>query len=477
MKRNLIFLLCLLISSCQAQRQTNIEAPGYNIKVEVEHLKNQTIYLANNLGDKMYYTDTALVDINGHAQFIGDSSLSTGKYSIVFPNFKFLQIIIDEQNFTIQTDTTDYYKTAKAINSVNNEAYFDYFRIVQDLNIEKSGLLTEKNDTSTSPARLTEIESNLISIEEGVKEMLHKEYKDHKGTFYSKVIAMGIPIDVPEAPFDANGKVIDEQFRYNYFKNHYFDFTDLSEPNIFRTPEYYNKLNDYFNKVIPQVPDSMPAEVDRFLPKVNHDPELYSYTLRFLAANFKRSKYMGMEIGYVHVINNYFNEETIIGLEPDRLKDAMEEAKDMTHTLLGNIAPNINLHDATEQKYTKLHDVKAPYTLVYIWSPTCSHCLEENPDVIDFNNQFRSMGVKTYAVCADQELEEWKKYLNENYEFALSINVADSPGHRSKFRNLYNTRKTPVVLLLDKDKTILTKRLSVKQVGDFLNKLLKEPGN
>jgi len=144
---------------------------------------------------------------------------------------------------------------------------------------------------------------------------------------------------------------------------------------------------------------------------------------------------------------------------------------------LGNIAPDINLHDVTGQKYTSLHSVKAPYTLLYIWSPTCGHCLEENPDVINFNNRFKDRGVKVYAVCADQELEEWRKYLKENPNFASMINVTDSPGHRSKFRNLYNTRTTPVVLLLDKDKKILTKRLSVKQVGDFLAKRMPKGMN
>jgi len=421
----------------------------------------------------MYYSDTAQVDMKGHAVFAGDTALNIGKYAFVFPNFNFLQLIVDEQHFSVKTDTADYYGAAQATNSPNNALYFDYFRFVTKMNKAKNVLIKEKDNPNTSAARVAEIEKTFADYETQIKKKLKEEHDKHKGTFYGDIIGLNRPIDVPDAPVDGNGEVMDKAFQYNFYKKHYFDHTNFKNPNIFRTPEYQTKIDDYFNRVIPQVPDSMPSHIDNFMKEVTYDNELMSYSARKIAALYKKSKYMGMEIGYVHVVENYFDPEKMTTIEKARITDAMEEAQDMKHTLLGNIAPDINLHDPSGKNFQSLHGLKAPYTLLYIWSPTCSHCLEENPDVINFNNRFAAKGVKVYAVCADQELEDWKKYLQNNPQFAKMLNLADSPGNRSKFRNLYNSRTTPVVLLLDENKKILTKRMNVKQVSDFLDNLMK----
>jgi hypothetical protein len=89
-------------------------------------------------------------------------------------------------------------------------------------------------------------------------------------------------------------------------------------------------------------------------------------------------------------------------------------------------------------------------------------------------------------VEGEVETKEWKKFLKEhNLTF---ISVSDNPEIREKpesvvpsktdlnslnFRNIYDLSSYPVVYVLDKDKTIIAKKLGVEQLQDFLQKRME----
>src|SRR3954470_11318832 len=105
MKNKLLFclgLIGLLISNY------SIASSGYEIKVHINGLSDSAIYLGNHYGDKQYVRDTMKVDKNGWATFSGKDSLPGGIYLIVLPGKTYFEIIVNEQKFTIETDTIDY---------------------------------------------------------------------------------------------------------------------------------------------------------------------------------------------------------------------------------------------------------------------------------------------------------------------------------------------------------------------------------
>ena len=55
------------------------------IEFVVEGLKGDTVYLANYLGDKMFYADTAIADAKGRVVFEGRPAGEFGKYAAVMP--------------------------------------------------------------------------------------------------------------------------------------------------------------------------------------------------------------------------------------------------------------------------------------------------------------------------------------------------------------------------------------------------------
>ena len=95
---------------------------------------------------------------------------------------------------------------------------------------------------------------------------------------------------------------------------------------------------------------------------------------------------------------------------------------------------------------------------------------------IDFYNP-PPYGVTLGARAYRTQREEWKKFINEQGTGDW-INVADinhdsegNPVASSDWRDKYDIYSTPVVYLLDKEKSILAKRINHTQIAEIINRL------
>ena len=120
----IILFFSLLISS-GAIAESN---PGYSIKITAKGLKEgSTCLLANYYGDKQYIKDSAKVNAKGEVIFKGSEKWPQGIYIFVPPNKKYFDFIMDDgQNFSLETDTTDYIKTMKVKGSEENKFFYEY---------------------------------------------------------------------------------------------------------------------------------------------------------------------------------------------------------------------------------------------------------------------------------------------------------------------------------------------------------------
>jgi hypothetical protein len=52
------------------------------------------------------------------------------------------------------------------------------------------------------------------------------------------------------------------------------------------------------------------------------------------------------------------------------------------------------------------------------------------------------------------------------------LNISDSKEHQDNFRYFYDTTSTPVVILVDKDKKIIAKKIGAEQLDQILEREL-----
>jgi thiol-disulfide isomerase/thioredoxin len=150
--------------------------------------------------------------------------------------------------------------------------------------------------------------------------------------------------------------------------------------------------------------------------------------------------------------------------------------------LIGETAANLEFAD-TAGKPKALYDVDAPYTVVIFWDPNCGHCKDEIPRVDSiYRASWQKKGVKIYAVLSEGEKlkSEWISFINAKkigdwihvYQTKASVEE-ETKNQRPTFRQLYNVEVTPTMYLLDKEKRIIAKKLTIEQMNDLLEVKIK----
>jgi thiol-disulfide isomerase/thioredoxin len=145
---------------------------------------------------------------------------------------------------------------------------------------------------------------------------------------------------------------------------------------------------------------------------------------------------------------------------------------------IGQQAPVLNLTD-TSGKKVSLYSITAPFTIVTFWDPNCGHCKEEIPryDSI-YKAKWKTNGVAVYSVnIYENENAAWKKFIADNklsadwhqvYQTKEDKLVEENAG-LPNYRQLYDIFKTPTVYLLDNQKRILAKQLSLEQFDALMD--------
>ena len=120
--------------------------------------------------------------------------------------------------------------------------------------------------------------------------------------------------------------------------------------------------------------------------------------------------------------------------------------------------------------YVSLYDIKKDFTILYFWEPNCGHCQEATPKLKTYYDKARNEGVEVFSVCTTSDKEAWSKYINEHQLYW--INGWD-PDRVTHFDYYYNVQSTPTIYILDKNKKIIAKRLSVEDIPGFIENYRK----
>ena len=184
---------------------------------------------------------------------------------------------------------------------------------------------------------------------------------------------------------------------------------------------------------------------------------------------------MGFDGIYVHLVDEYYSKGFAPWIDAEQLDKMKKNADGLRPILVGKTAPEIKVIRYPEERPVSLHGIKSPYTILFIWDPTCSHCKASLPSIVKFYEKYKSLGVEILAVCSqftDKVPECWK-YLDDNNIKPGWINAAD-PYHQSKYKVLYDVKSTPQIFILNKDKKIISKGIGAEQLDDLMKQVLED---
>lgn len=494
MKQLLLFSFILTFTTALFAQKPAAATPtgGYNIKITLKDYSASEIYLGYTFADKKYLKDTAKAVKKGVFVFEGKEPLTGGVFFIYTPTKLFFEILVDDnQHFSIESDTVNFVKNAKIKDSELNTVFFDFVNRVAPKQGEISALSKKLSalDKTKNADSVKWVREQITALDKEVTAMQDEIIGKYPNIFFTKLLLGMREPNIPEAPTNPDGTK-DSLFPAIYYKQHYWDNFDFNDNKLAYSEIFHNKLKLYFNRIVIPHPDTLVAEAQRIFEKTKNAKDLTKYATAYLYFFGDTSRMMGSENLAVYVGKNYYTKEKADWADSTTLAKIAEHVKSLEPLLIGKPAPNLRLADTTGKNFINLAAIKAKYTILVFWDPTCGHCQKDLPKLASHYDEWKQKyGVEIFGVYTQREVDEWKKFIREkNLTFLNGAVWPDMAKNPEKYifemgvtdiqslniHKTYYISSTPQVYLLDENKTIIGRRLSVEALPKFLEGLEKE---
>ena len=467
MKKILFTLLVVYLFTADSTAQS------FQVSLQ-SNFKSGIAYLTHHAGGNLSVEDSAIVNEKGLALFKGTRTLPPGIYAVVFPGKRITADFLlggqKDIKISIKADTTNL-SQMQVTGSPENVLFQEYQQFVS---IKGKQLYQEKQ------AYINAGSAKDSALHEAAYNKTNKELNDYRNDIIKNKPGsmMAIILNaMKEPPYPAKVPVTrqDSLDNYQFYKAHYWDGITFMDEAVVRTPFFTPKLKRYYEEVMPQAADSIIKDADYRLLLARSAPEMYKYLLNWLTDQYINPKYMGQDAVFVHLFEKYHSKGLSPWLNEKQMEAITRRAYMLMSNLVGEKAANLEMLD-TAGKVSSLYDLKSNYTVVVFWDPNCGHCKEEMPRIDSiYRADWKKKGVQIYAVMSETDVEAWKKYINTNaltgwthvYQSPERVK-ADADLQRPSFRQLYDVTQTPTLYLLDSDKRIVGKKLTLEQLNDLL---------
>jgi thiol-disulfide isomerase/thioredoxin len=385
----------------------------------------------------------------------------------------------DAQNFKIVADTNNL-TNYSIIGSVENDLFKEYSIAVNKIGGELTAI-ENKFKTSTTAADSALYRTQYISKDKELKEQRTSFMKAHPKSMMSYLLNVMQRPEAPAIPV-INGKA-DSLYPYYYVKNHFWDNVVFNDNRLIRTPFFEAKLDEYFKNYVARDADSIIEEVQYMLTVAKTGKEIYPFLLFKFTNKYISPEFMGQDKVFLHLYQIFFAKGDTVLLNDASKKSITERAYSMMANQLGLAAPALDINTIDDKPFS-LYKTAAPYIFIAFWDPTCSHCKVEIPQLDSiYKASWKKLGVQIVGVNINyKEIPAWKKFLSENkidnwfhvYQTEAALNKEITNQKPTTIRQLYDVFKTPTYYLLDANKRIIAKNLSLQQFDDFLKSKAKK---
>jgi thiol-disulfide isomerase/thioredoxin len=454
------YIAIFVISSLKAQED-------HKITISIAGYESDTVMLAYYYGEKQYVKDTMTLNAQGQFVFAGEEPLPSGIYlAVMKPDNDYFQFMVNEseQHFQLHTSKGDPVSNMEVTGSFDNALLYGYLQFL-DKQRQKVNMLNQQKEQGGSEAVIQE---QLDILDNEVVNYQRQLINEYPMTLTAAIIKANLPLDMP----DFNGTEEEVEIaKWRYTQKHYFDNINLGDNRLLHTPFLFQRIDHYVNKLQVQHPDTLMQVIDYVLEKMRPAPETFQYYLIHFLNSYAKSKIVGFDAIYVHLVEQYYATGQAHWTENEQLEKILENAKKLKPLLIGKKAPNITVQDRKGNKVV-LHEIDSEYTILYFWRYDCGTCKKSTPKLKEFYEEFKNKGVKIIAICNNSQdlISGCWEYVEEN-KISDWLHTVD-PYMRSRVSMIYDIQSTPQIYVLDREKVIVSKRISAEDLGKVLNHLM-----
>jgi len=398
------------------------------------------------------FVDNADLKEDGTFEFTLKDNTIPGTYRLVYAqpqdqyNFDF--IVSNKEDIVLKFDTKNGLTFDK---SGENKMYNSYNRSMALVNKSiRNYYSTGKKDKSGY--------SKIFNILKKTQNEFEKASDGMIANQFIKACRPYIPNELEDvATFSKN-------IQSNYFSNIDFGNKTLQNSNFL----IKTTIDYVIGFINPKNPDaSYMQNVDAVVKAIGSNPKIKSTLLEVLWNQFSVE---GNE-----TVTNYIGSKYLLDIA--RANNDNELANSIIYfknASIGNIAPDFDLEIKGKDdkvSLSKLSKLEGSNNyLIFFWSTTCSHCLDEIPILKEYVKSKTKEDIKVIAVALDNDLYRWKDL---TYQYPDFIHVFGEGKWDNEIGNQYNVTGTPSYFILNKDKKIIEKPEDIIAFKKDLDNLLK----
>jgi len=393
------------------------------------------------------YVSNAEIQEDGSFEFKLDSTNTRGMYRLVYAvpqedyNFDIIYNGKEDIELTFNSETGVEFKK-----STENKLIASYTNSMSMVTQSIGNYFSQESKDTTA----------LKTIFKTQKETQENFEKAAKDTIVLEFIKANKPY-IPQ-------QVEDVKTYINNLKIHYFDHVDFNN----KTLQSSNFLEERMLNYVFGMSSESKNELENY--KENIDV-VYSYmkdapneVQRILLFDlWQQMSDLGFESIANYIAENYLM-DVAVSLNDQELLHGLILYKNISK---GNVAPDFDIELKEKDKLVekKLTELKAAenYIIVF-WSSTCSHCLDEVPQLQTFVKFLEKDKVKVIAIGLEDEPYKWKDL---TYNYPEFIHIYGEGKWDNKIGDDYGVTSTPTYFILDKDKKIISKPIDFKAVKAF----------
>jgi peroxiredoxin len=439
---------------------------GNTIRGEIRNTAGKKLFFYSVYGERTTLRDSAVADPAGNVIFPIPAGTLPGLYRISLTKDNYLNLILNHEDVRFVTSGESLSDSVRILASRENQAYY-YYRHLDRMSQAKLEILVPVLDYypekdafySSVAAEFESIQKRQAKVVDSLAGLLPDSY------------AVRI-FRLQQAPFIPASMSKDE--RMNWLKIHFLDQVNFKDTLLLNSDAWVNKavsfLSLYSNNRLSQ--KQLEAEfikaVTVILSAASVNADVYKFLLDYFVGGFDKYHFDNV---ITYIADNF--QDPFSCEDQARKTTLQKKLENFKKIAVGKTAPDIEVPDM-KGKPVKLSSISSEYTLLIFWSSECGHCVQMMPRVKQIYDKQKPKRMEIMTVSLDTSKTAWTKFIRE--EKLDWLNTSELKGFNSVSTDVYNIYATPTMFLLDREKKIIAKPVSYRELEDALreNKLLNQ---
>jgi len=377
-----------------------------------------------------------------------------GFYRLTFPNNHNVDFLFDGKDVHLKTDASAILDSMKILSSESNWLYYSFVKL-------SKAYKTKTDLLQLLILRYPKEDSFYKSVQEKINK-LQTEYFKFVTVASQKEPASFIARYIRSASLPSINFNLSPEQQLLYLKAHALDEVDYDDAELIFSDVYTNKTIEYLTYYRnPQLPKELLEKefmkaIDSVVSRAKVNTIVYQHIVEYLLDGFKK---FGFDKVLDYIVDNYVIKDDLC--LDEKLGNTIQRRIDQNKKLpVGAIAPNFMMTDISG-KPIELYKITKEKVLLVFYASWCPHCKTILPQL---NELKKAKGdFEVVAVSLDTDKGEWKNFVEKNkLDF---INVSELKSWDGTAANEYFIYATPTMFLLDKQKRIIAKPLTIGELG------------